>query len=110
MENDRVVPGTVTILEARIQRITVLRKSMDTWPRPESDEHLLAYLKQLKRQLTNTVKLLNLIKWALETYQKEPPMLDEALSLERDERRLVNRNLFGLKAYFGREVAGHVHG
>lgn len=100
MENDRVVPGTVTILEARIQRITVLRKSMDTWPRPESDEHLLAYLKQLKRGLTNTTKLLTLIHWALINIKLEPPEIDEALSIEQDERRLVNRYLFGLKAYF----------
>jgi len=107
MENDRILPGTVAILGARIERVTALRRSMDEWPRPSEDDHLLAYLKQLKRQLTKTINLLNLIKWALETFKKEPPEIDEALSLEEDERRLVNRYLFGLKNHFREKaVAG----
>jgi len=48
MENDRVCPGTVSIIEDRIERTTLLREAMDGWPRPEGDKALLNYLKQLK--------------------------------------------------------------
>lgn len=107
MENDKVHPGTLNIIEDRIERTTRLRTAMDKWKRPEGDKHLLAYLKQLKRQFTNMIKLLNLIHWALVNIELEPPMLDEILSLNQDEWRLVNRYLFGLKKYFKeRAVAG----
>ena len=110
MENDKIVPGTVNILQDRIEKARLLRTAMDKWPRPVGDKELLNALRRLKGFVTSGIRLLNVLRCALETYRKEPPMIDEALLIEEEVRRLINVYLFELRRHFGREVAGHVHG
>jgi len=102
--DDRVIPGMVAILEARIERMTLLREAMDGWPRPLGDKFLLDYLKQLKRRVTLMIGLLGRVRWALINIKLEPPQLDEILALDHDHWRLVNGYLFTLKKYFEGEL------